>query len=107
MKSKFQIRSCTYSTDGLIEYFHNSPITKLVFVSKIGGANATIGVLDELGMVSSWSVMEINSHLVGTIGETDLNLTIGGRFKLIENFQENLMFIPESGISMLTGLDIA
>lgn len=51
--------------------------------------------MDELGVVSSWSVMEIAPHLADKVGDYDLNLNIGGRFKLLENFSENLMFMPE------------
>lgn len=51
--------------------------------------------MDELGVVSSWSVMEIQPHIADKIGDYDLNLSIGGRFKLLENFSENLMFMPE------------
>ena len=51
--------------------------------------------MDELGVVSSWSVMEISTHLADKMGDYDLNLNIGGRFKLLENFSENLMFMPE------------
>jgi hypothetical protein len=29
------------------------------------------------------------------MGDHDLNLNIGGRYKLLENFSENLMFMPE------------
>ena len=43
-------------------------------------------------MVSSWSVMEIPAHHADRISDFDLNLNIGGRFKLLENYQENLMF---------------
>lgn len=48
--------------------------------------------MDELGVVSSWSVMEIPAHHADRISDFDLNLNIGGRFKLLENYQENLMF---------------
>jgi hypothetical protein len=51
--------------------------------------------MDELGVVSSWSVMEIQAHIAEKIGNFDLNLNIGGRYKLLENFSENLMFMPE------------
>lgn len=51
--------------------------------------------MDELGVVSSWSVIELSPYLADRAGATDLNLNIGGKFKLLENFQENLMFLPE------------
>ena len=39
--------------------------------------------------------MEIQPHLANKMGDFDLNMAIGGRFKLLENFAENLMFMPE------------
>ena len=51
--------------------------------------------MDELGVVSSWSVIELSSHIADKVGVTDLNLNIGGRYKLLENFSQNLMFLPE------------
>ena len=39
--------------------------------------------------------MEIESHLADKIGDFDLHLNMGGRFKLLENFSENLMFMEE------------
>ena len=41
------------------------------------------------------------------MSEFDLNITIGGRYKLLENFSENLMFVEETGLSFATGNDIA
>ena len=64
-------------------------------MSKHGTSPATIAAMDELGVVSSWSVMELQPHLADKIGDFDLNLNIGGRYKLLENFSENLMFLPE------------
>lgn len=66
-----------------------------MFVSKHGASPATIAAMDELGVVSSWTVMELQSHIADRIGDFDLNLNIGGKFKLIQNFSENLMFLPE------------
>jgi glucose-6-phosphate 1-dehydrogenase len=51
--------------------------------------------MDELGVVSSWSVIELSPYISDKVGISDLNLNIGGRFKLLENFSENLMFLPE------------
>ena len=48
--------------------------------------------MDELGVISSWSVMEIQQHVADKIGDFDLNLSIGGRFKLLENYTVNLQF---------------
>ena len=65
------------------------------FVNKVGASPAQISAMDELGVVSSWSVMELQAHIAEKIGNFDLNLNIGGRYKLLENFSENLMFMPE------------
>ena len=64
-------------------------------MNKIGNGNAKIGVMDELGVVSLWSVMEIQAHLADKLGDFDMHLNMGGRFKLLQNFSENLMFMPE------------
>ena len=48
--------------------------------------------MDELGVISSWSVMEIHAHLADKITDHDLNLSIGGRFKLLENYTVNMQF---------------
>lgn len=64
-------------------------------MNKVGASPAQISAMDELGVVSSWSVMELQAHIAEKIGNFDLNLNIGGRYKLLENFSENLMFMPE------------
>lgn len=63
-------------------------------MSKVGSSPAQIGAMDELGVISSWSVMEIQQHVANKIGDFDLNLSIGGRFKLLENYTVNLQFVP-------------
>lgn len=64
-------------------------------MNKVGASPAQISAMDELGVVSSWSVMELQAHIAEKIGNFDLNLNIGGTYKLLENFSENLMFMPE------------
>ena len=59
LKTKFAIHHPTFSTDGLANYFHFSPIRRLLFVTKFGGSAAQIGVIDELLTISTWSVIEI------------------------------------------------
>lgn len=59
-------------------------------MSKVGSSPAQIGAMDELGVISSWSVMEIQQHLASKLGDFDMHLTIGGRFKLLENYTVNL-----------------
>jgi hypothetical protein len=90
----------------LQNYFHFSPIRKVCFVSKIGSSGGQIGVIDELMTVSMWSVYEIQQHIAEKIGDFDLNMTIGGRFKLLENYSENLM-LSSNVFSVDEQLDIA
>lgn len=89
----------TFSTDGLPNYSHFSPIKRLVFVTKFGGATAQIGVLDELLTLSTWSVMEVSGGMGGGFNEFDLNLSMGGRFKLLENYSESILHMAEQMIS--------
>jgi hypothetical protein len=68
---------------------------KLTFVSKVGSSPAVISAIDELGTVSSWSVMEIQAHIAEKQENNDPNLNIGGRFKLLENYSKDMMYEPE------------
>lgn len=95
LHGQFTLLTHTFQTDCLPDYQHFSPITRMKFVNKVGASPAQISAMDELGVVSSWSVMEIQAHIAEKIGNFDLNLNIGGRYKLLENFSENLMFMPE------------
>jgi hypothetical protein len=74
---------------------HFSPIRKLVFITKFGGSSAQIGAIDELLTVSTWSVLEIQAHIAEKMNDFDLNMSIGGRFKLLQNYSESLMSFPE------------
>lgn len=95
LKGKYKVLGHTFSTDMLEGYKHFTPIRQLKFVNKVGSSYAQIGVMDELGVVSQWSVMEIQAHLADKIGDFDLHLNVGGRFKLLENFSESMMFKAE------------
>ena len=86
LKTKYRLIGHIFSTDALPNNMHYSPITRLLFVSKHGSSPATIAAMDELGVVSSWSVIEIPPHIADKVGATDLNLNIGGKYKLLENF---------------------
>lgn len=59
ISNKYTVLAQTFQTDVLPNYSHFSAIRRLKFVSKVGSSPAQIGVMDELGVVSSWSVMEI------------------------------------------------
>ncbi len=88
-RTRYTVQWPTFATDGLPAYTHYSPIRKLVFITKYGGAgNAQIGVLDELLSVSTWSLIQNGDDF-------DLSMRIGGRYKMIENFNENLMYLPQ------------
>ena len=52
---------------------------------------AQIGVLDEQGVVSVWSVIE----MTGVHGlEQDVNMNLGGSFKMVMNYTDNLLLYP-------------
>jgi hypothetical protein len=40
-------------------------------------------------------MIEIQQQIAEKINDFDLSMRIGGRFKLLENFSENLMYVPE------------
>lgn len=46
-------------------------------------------------MLSTWSVIEISEHIAEKLDDFDLNLSIGGRYKLLPNYKVNLMETPE------------
>ena len=64
------------------------------FITKFGGLSAQIGVIDELLTLSTWSLIEIQSNVKG-VNEFDLSMSIGGKYKLLENYSENLMMMKE------------
>jgi hypothetical protein len=45
--------------------------------------------------ISTWSVLEIQAHIAEKMNHYDLNMSIGGRFKLLLNYSESLMNFPE------------
>lgn len=59
ISNKYTVLAQTFQTDALPNYQHFSAIKKLKFVSKVGSSTALIGAMDELGVISLWSVMEI------------------------------------------------
>jgi hypothetical protein len=93
VRSRYSVLWPTFATDGVPNYSHLSPIRKLVFITKIGSSSAQIGVLDELLTVSTWSMVETDTRGGGM--DFDLSVRIGGKYKLIENFNENLLYLPE------------
>lgn len=59
IRAKYKVLGHTFATDMLEDYKHFSPIRQLEFVNKQGSSYAQIAVMDELGVISQWSVMEI------------------------------------------------
>jgi len=59
VRAKFKVLGSTFATDSMTGYKHFSPIRRLKFVSKVGQSHAQIGVMDELGVISQWSILEI------------------------------------------------
>lgn len=90
LKAKYTPKTASFITDGMVEYPHFSPIEKLVLVSKIGAGSKQIGVLDQSGVVSMWSVLEMEEHIAEKMAEFELNMSMGSRFKLIENFNQDI-----------------
>ena len=59
LRAKYKVLGSTFATDSMEGYKHFSPIRRLKYVSKVGQSHAQIGVLDELGVISQWSILEI------------------------------------------------
>mmetsp|Transcript_21645 Transcript_21645/g.33307 ORF Transcript_21645/g.33307 Transcript_21645/m.33307 type:complete len:92 (+) Transcript_21645:1805-2080(+) len=78
-------------TDGLKDYPHFTPIRKLTFIQRHQSGISEVGVMDEMGIVSAWSIIEVASH-IGT--DYDLNMNLGGKFKLSMIFSDNLLLYP-------------
>lgn len=45
--------------------------------------------------ISTWSVIEIQPHIAEKMNDLDLNMKVGGRYKLLVNYSENLLLMPE------------
>jgi hypothetical protein len=84
---KYSIQNHSFLTDGLMDFPHFSPIKKLVFISRSTSGISQIGALDELGVVSVWSIMEMQGH---HITDYDLNMSLGGKLKMVMNYHDNL-----------------
>lgn len=81
---------------------HNSPIKKLVFISKLASGMSQIGCLDVYGTVSVWSVIEVTNEAVG---EQDFNICLGGKFKMVLSYSDNL-FSCEQVMDFIPGIAI-
>jgi len=102
LRAKYTPKTPSFITDGMSEHPHFTPIEKLVLVSKIGAGSKQIGLLDAAGVVSMWSVLEMEEHVAEKMTDFELSMSLGSRFKLIENFHQDL-----SGVSGdATGLEL-
>jgi hypothetical protein len=90
---KYPVGNHSFLCDGLPGYPHFSPISKLKFISKSVSGISQIGVLDEMGIISVWNITEVASHL---ITDYDLNIGLGGKFKMVMNYSDNLMEYPHA-----------
>jgi hypothetical protein len=88
---KYPVGNHSFLCDGLPGYPHYSPITMLKFISRSASGISQIGVLDEMGIISVWNITEVASHL---ITDFDLNISLGGKFKMVLNYTENLVEYP-------------
>ena len=46
-----------------------------------------------MGIISVWNITEVASHL---ITDYDLNISLGGKFKMVMNYSDNLMEYPHA-----------
>jgi hypothetical protein len=77
--------------DGLKNYPHFSPIKKLCFISRSTSGISQIGCLDDQGVISVWNIIELSSHM---ISDDDLHLSLGGKWKMVLIYSDNLMDYP-------------
>lgn len=91
MHIKYSVNSYSYLTDGLSEHPHFAPIQKLVFISKAASGISKIGALDQQGVLSMWSVVEVHEYLNS---DYDLNMNLGCKYKMVLNYSDNLLLYP-------------
>lgn len=48
-------------------------------------------MLDDQGIVSTWSIIELSDH---AITDYELNMNLGGRYKMVKNYSDNLTLYP-------------
>ena len=89
---KYSVKTPSFISDGLQEHPHFAPITKLVFINRAASGISKIGALDQEGVISVWSVLEVYSE--NLTNEYNLNMNIGGKFKLQLIFSDNLANYP-------------
>jgi hypothetical protein len=92
LKGKYTPKTASFITDGMRNYLHYSPIEKVMLVNKYGAGSAQLGVLDTQGIVSMWSVLEMEEHIAEKMTDFELNMSVGSRFKLIESYSQDLTF---------------
>jgi len=81
----------SYMTDGLLNYPHDSPIQKMSFINKYDSGISKFGALDVRGIISVWSVGEVNELL---FKENDINMSLGCKYKMAPIFSDNLFMYP-------------
>ena len=64
----------------------------MVFINRAASGIAKVGALDQEGIISVWSVVETYSD--NLTNEYNLNMKIGGKFKLQLIFSDNLVNYP-------------
>ena len=90
LRGKYTPKTVSFITDGMQDYPHMNPIEKLVLVSKVGAGSKQVGALDSAGVVSMWSVLEMEEHIAEKMTEFELNMSVGSCFKMIQNFSQDL-----------------
>lgn len=90
LRGKYTPKTVSFITDGMQDYPHMDSIEKLVLISKVGAGSKQVGALDSSGVVSMWSVLEMEEHVAEKMTEFELNMSVGSRFKMIQNFSQDL-----------------
>mmetsp|Transcript_4407 Transcript_4407/g.7486 ORF Transcript_4407/g.7486 Transcript_4407/m.7486 type:complete len:102 (+) Transcript_4407:1945-2250(+) len=88
---KYSVLTHSFLTDGIPDYPHFAPIKKMAFIQRLNTGIAQIGVLDEMGVLSMWSVLEVSEQVVT---DYELNMSLGSKFKMVLSFSDNLLLYP-------------
>lgn len=83
---EYPIQTYTYMCDGLYDYPHYNRIKRLTFISKSASGISQIGCFDDYGVISIWNIVEVSRN----VSDFELNLCIGGRFKMALSYTDNL-----------------
>lgn len=89
-QAKLPVQNPSFICDGLSNYPHMSAIQKLSLISRDERGKATIGALDQEGVISVWSVLELFGENLESEADINFNMGIGSKVKLQMNYNEYL-----------------